>query len=357
MQEKPVSKYRVIGLMSGTSLDGVDIAVGTFHYKKMKWSFSVEAAKTFAYTQMWQEKLKTAHLLPGEQLLKLHVEYGEFLGQLCNQFIKKNRVNKIDLVASHGHTIFHQPKNGFTFQLGDGFTLHSATGLPVACDFRSQDVALGGEGAPLVPIGDTLLFPNYNACLNLGGIANVSFQNKNKTIAFDICFCNLALNHLSAIANKKFDANGELAKSGTVDKSLLQSLQKIYSGYRTKRPSLAREDFEKEVLQLLNNESISVADRLRTVCEAIAEEIAFAVPIKKNNVLLTGGGAHNRFLVQLLRLKLPQSNLTVPDKIIVDFKEALVFAFLGVLRLRGEINVLKSVTGSKKDSCSGIFIR
>ncbi len=358
MKLKTINKYNVIGLMSGTSLDGVDVAFCHFEFKKKQWHFSIEAASTFRYSSDWKNKLSSAQLLSGEKLIQLHSAYGRFLGELCNQFIKKNKVKNIDLISSHGHTIFHQPKEKFTFQLGDGNALHAVTGLPTAFDFRSLDVAHGGEGAPLVPIGDQFLFSEYDVCLNLGGIANLSLEVKGKRKAFDVCFCNMALNYLSGKLGKDFDENGKLSSQGSVNEKLLSDLNRIYSSSRNKRPSLAREGFEKEFLPLIKNDEIDLPDRLRTVCESIVNEIALAMPSKKKlKLLVTGGGAHNNFLIRLLRQELSgQVELVIFDKTIIDFKEALVFAFLGVLRLKGEISVLKSVTGAKRDSCSGVLV-
>ncbi len=359
MKRGTINKYHVIGLMSGTSMDGLDIAFCHFELGKKQWHFSIEAAETFPYSVSWKNKLSNAHLLSGEKLNQLHSEYGRFLGEQCNRFIKKLKVKKVDLIASHGHTIFHQPNNKFTFQLGDGNALYSFTGTRIAFDFRSLDVALGGQGAPLVPIGDRHLFPEFDVCLNLGGIANLSMEIQRKRVAFDICFCNMALNFLSTKKGKEFDENGSLASLGRVNGQLLNNLNTLYSIGRKKRPSLAREGFENEFRPLIGNESLEINDRLRTVCESIVNEIENAIPPsrKKLKILVTGGGAHNRFLIGLIREKLgSHAEIVVPDKIIVDFKEALVFAFLGVLRLRGESNVLRSVTGASSDSSSGVLI-
>ncbi len=359
MKDKKVRKYKVIGIMSGTSLDGVDFAYCKFTLKKKKWEFSIQSAQTFPYPQEWKNKLSTAHSFSGEALLELHTRYGKFLGQQCNQFIKQKKIKDIDLIASHGHTIFHQPKNELTFQLGDGNAMHAAIGLPVIFDFRSLDVTLGGEGAPLVPIGDKHLFSDFDVCLNLGGIANLSMEVNSKRRAFDICFCNMTLNYLSAKAGKDFDKNGILASKGSINQKLLNSFEKIYHSNRKKKPSLSREGFEKEFQSLLDNESISLHDRLRTACESIVSEIVKSIPVRntKMKLLITGGGALNSFLIELIRSKLTSKmKVIIPSKTIINFKEALVFAFLGVLRLRDENNVLKSVTGASHDSCSGILI-
>jgi anhydro-N-acetylmuramic acid kinase len=358
VKTQPTQKYNVIGLMSGTSLDGVDVALCRFELKKKKWLFSIGVSETFKYSKGWKNKLAHAHLISGEELMQLHSEYGNFLGTLCEEFIRKNRLKHIDIIASHGHTIFHQPQNKFTFQLGNGNDIHAITRLPVAFDFRSLDVALGGQGAPLVPIGDRLLFSEYDLCLNLGGIANLSMEEIGQRKAFDVCYCNMGLNYLAAKAGKEYDANGNLAAQGSVNKRWLRELNKIYSATRKKHPSLAREGFERAIVSQLENNSIPLKDKLRTFCESIVEEIAAAVPQKKNlKLLATGGGTRNKFLIQLLQQKLSgRVEVVVPNNTIIDFKEALVFAFLGVLRIRGEVNTLKTVTGASRDSCSGILV-
>jgi anhydro-N-acetylmuramic acid kinase len=359
MKVKKVRKYKVIGIMSGTSLDGVDFAYCKFNLKKKNWEFTIESAQTFAYPKEWKNKLTKAHLLSGEAILELNSKYGKYVGQLCNQFINQKKIKGLDLIASHGHTIFHQPKNNFTFQLGDGNTMHATIGLPIVFDFRNLDVALGGEGAPLVPIGDKYLFSDFDICLNLGGIANLSIDVNGKRKAFDICFCNMLLNYLSLKTGKDFDKNGISASQGNVNKSLLNSLHKIYNANQKRKPSLSREGFETEFQTLLDSESIPLNDRLRTACESIANEIVKSVPVSKRSMrlLVTGGGALNKFLIQLIESKLSlKIKIIIPSKTIINFKEALVFAFLGVLRLRGEDNVLKSVTGASHNSCSGVLI-
>jgi len=358
MKVKKVRKYRVIGIMSGTSLDGVDIAYCRFVLKKKAWTFSIPAALTLPYEHEWKSRLSKAHRLSGEALADLNTKYGKFLGQRCRQFITQKKIKKIDGIASHGHTIFHQPKNKFTYQLGDGNALQAATGLPVVFDFRSLDVALGGEGAPLVPLGDKLLFSDFDICLNLGGIANLSMNMRGERRAFDICFCNMMLNYLAAKTQLDFDKDGKMARQASVNPNLLNSFEKIYHARGKKYPSLGREGFEKDFQHLLDDESIPLGDRLRTACELIADEIARSIPSsEKRKLLATGGGAHNGFLIELIARKLsPNTKVIVPKKTIVNFKEALVFAFLGVLRMRGEVNVLKSVTGASRDSCSGVLI-
>lgn len=349
--------YTVIGLMSGTSLDGLDIACCNFRKEDGGWSFSIEKAVTIKYSPPWIKKLSQAHVLSASALLALDAEYGKFLGTTCASFVSKHKL-RVDFIASHGHTIFHQPKAGFTFQLGDGNCLHASSGLPVVFDFRSLDVARGGEGAPLVPAGDKFLFDEYEACLNLGGIANISMDVKEKRNAFDICFVNMGFNYLAAKKKKQFDKGGELAAAGEVNKKMLQALNGIYKSLRTRRPSLGREIFEKRIQPLLDQKNISVEDRMRTLLESAATEIVQTFPTEnKTNVLCTGGGAFNSFLITTMLDKINDNvHLVIPEDDVVKFKEALIFAFLGVLRVRGEVNCLKTVTGAKTDSSSGLMI-
>lgn len=344
--------------MSGTSLDGVDIACCTFSFEG-KYSFSIDHAETIPYSSEWAKKLKNAHKLPSGDLLILDSVYGKFLGERCRDFIKRNKIRNVDFISSHGHTVFHQPAKRMTFQLGNANALHAAAGLPVIYDFRSLDVALGGEGAPLVPVGDKFLFNEFDVCLNLGGIANLSQDIKGNREAYDICFCNMALNYLISSVRKQFDKGGRMAASGEINKPLLNKLNKVYSQWQTKRPSLGRELFEKKIKPLLDNRSVSLKDKLATVTESAAIEISYAILAKNKNprVLCTGGGTFNSFLIsRILEHCGDEATLVIPDDEVVNFKEAIVFAFLGVLRARGDINCLKTVTGASRNSSAGLMI-
>lgn len=356
---KSRNKYKVIGLMSGTSLDGLDLVYCTIKRKKKVWKFEIQAATTKSYTPEWKNKLTTAHTLSAPKLFTLNHTYGNYVATATLQFIQENNIKQVDFIASHGHTIYHQPENGFTYQLGCGQSLFDRSGIPVVFDFRSLDVIRGGQGAPLVPIGDRYFFNQYDICLNLGGIANLSIEQNGKRIAYDFCFVNMGLNYLAAKAGKEFDKNGKMASLGVIDINMLKQLNAIYTPLRKKRSSLGREGFEKLIQPILDNEAISVQNRLRTFCESIAIELSKAVPLKKNSIklLATGGGAHNSFLMRLIREKLKNKvNVVIPEKEIIDFKEAVVFALLGVLRVRGDINCLKSVTGARQDSSGGILV-
>jgi anhydro-N-acetylmuramic acid kinase len=355
---KRKTTYRVIGMMSGTSLDGLDIACCQFTRRK-KWEFEIQSATTIRYSGAWKKKLTRVHVLSGEDLMEMDSAYGKFMGKECRAFIHKSKISHIDLIASHGHTIFHQPQRGFTFQLGKGAAIQAVTGLPVVSDFRSLDVQLGGEGAPLVPLGDRNLFGQYDVCLNLGGIANLSMEQNGERIAFDICYANMGLNYLAQKTDMDFDRDGQIASRGELDTILLEKLVAVYKAIRKKRPSLGREGFELNVLPLLSNELIPLENRMITFCQSIVDEIHRCLtPGKKRlRVLVTGGGVLNPAIITLLTMKLEaMADVIIPSRQIIEFKEALVFAFLGLLRTRGEVNVLKSVTHAIRDSSSGLLV-
>lgn len=344
--------------MSGTSLDGLDITYAVFQKFKSGWKYTLSNYATINYPAQWLRKLSDAHLSGGEELIALNAAYGTYLGKVALDFIHRHQL-KVDFISSHGHTVFHQPSKGFTYQIGNGHSLFAASGLPVVCDFRAQDVACGGEGAPLVPAGDKFLFQEYDVCLNLGGIANLSADKKNKRYAFDICFCNMGLNLLASEASKSFDKNGEMAAAGNIDNGLLKALQKIYAKLEMKRPSLGREIFENHIKPLLENKRIALQDRLCTFTESAAVEISKAIKSCKANasVLCTGGGTFNSFLIaRMLHHGGDDITFIIPEAEVVKFKEALVFGFLGVLRVRNEINCLKTVTRAVSDSSAGTMI-
>jgi anhydro-N-acetylmuramic acid kinase len=338
--------------MSGTSLDGLDIAFCTFYLKdNQSWIYKIIAAECIDYTAEWKSKLQDAVKLNGQDLLLLHREYGFYLGGQVMDFIEIHAVAP-DLVSSHGHTIFHDPKNKLTFQLGDGAALHAATNIPVVCDFRSVDVSLGGQGAPLVPVGDELLFSEYDFCLNLGGIANISYKKENKRLAYDICGCNLLLNTFARENGKEYDENGNLARSGKVSQDLLNALNN-WNYYSESLPkSLDKETMLQELLPLTRSFQLPIEDTLATLVEHIAIQVGKSIGDAKGKMLITGGGAFNKFLVERIQ-KHSEVSCIIPDEETVNFKEALIFAFLGVLRSRNEVNCLASVTGASRDNIGG----
>ena len=348
-----MDKYSVIGVMSGTSLDGLDIIYCQLSLDK-KWSYNILKSETYQYPKAWKLKLINAHLLGARDFIFLDHEYGKFIGEMINHFIKDHKIIKeeIDLISSHGHTIFHEPQNGFTFQLGNGVQICALTNLKTVSDFRTLNVAFGGQGAPLVPIGDQLLFHNYKACLNLGGIANISFNEKGNMIAGDINFANMISNYLSKKIGFTFDKNGQLAAQGRHNEILMSQLQKL-KFYNKKFPkSLSIEDFNNWYKPIFDKSNCSIYDQLYTSGIHLCETIKTCLNIKnQDEILITGGGSHNSFWIK--KLKELKINIEIPSSTLIDFKEALIFALLGVLKIREETNSLSSVTGASKNLKTG----
>jgi anhydro-N-acetylmuramic acid kinase len=345
--------YNVVGVMSGTSLDGVDLAHIQFSKQDQKWTFQILENETVSYDKKWWSELKQAVYFSNEQLTQLNADYTQLLGKHIANFIEKHQLKNLDAVCSHGHTILHQPQNGFTLQIGNLPEIASYCHQKVVCDFRVQDVALGGQGAPLVPIGDQLLFSEYDYCLNLGGFSNVSFEYNGQRIAFDISAVNTVLNFYANQLRLDYDDKGQLAQSGMINFDLLAELNQLDFYQKPFPKSLGLEYVKDVVLPLIESHSIAIEDKLHTFTEHIAVQIAAALPIKKAKLLVTGGGAYNTFLLQRMQQHLPEMQIIIPDKKILEFKEALIFGFLGVLKLRNENNVLSSVTGAKTDHSSG----
>ena len=341
-----------IGVMSGTSLDGVDICYVEFTTTN-SYQFKIINAETFNYSETWRSTLKNAFTSDVETLKELDVIYGDYLGKLINQFIKDNHISIIDFIASHGHTIFHKPDKGYTLQIGDGQKIATITNQKVICDFRTQDVALGGQGAPLVPIGDELLFKNYEYCLNLGGFVNISFNKNGKRLAYDICPINIVLNHYVQKLGLDFDDKGQIAASGSIHQPLLEKLNNLDYYHKPQPKSLGYEWIVTVINPLIDSYTLEIKDILRTFIEHVAFQISRATD-KKASILVTGGGAFNDFLMERIEFYL-NTKIEIPSKEIIDFKEALIFAFLGLLKLEDKVNVLSSVTGASKDHSSGLI--
>jgi anhydro-N-acetylmuramic acid kinase len=359
--------YRAIGLMSGSSLDGLDIVLAEFHENGGAWQYTIRAAETAPYSQEWANRLRNAIHLNALDYQLLHAEYGHYTGQQVNAFIERHGLQfQVQLIASHGHTTFHVPAKKMTAQLGDGAAIAATTGINVVSDLRAINVALGGQGAPIVPIGEKLLFGNYPYFLNLGGIANISCNCLDEYVAFDVCPANRVLNMLANDAGKPFDAGGELAATGTLHPKLLTVLNEL-EYYRMPYPKSLANDFGTDVVYtLIKNAMISTPDALRTFVEHVAMQVKAAVgslepvPGKQPGVdtrqlLVTGGGAHNTFLIERLQAILAEVHVEVviPGQDVIDFKEAIVMALIGLLRWREENNVLASVTGATRDSIGG----
>ncbi len=342
--------------MSGTSLDGLDIVLCRFTYKNQNWIYNILNATTLIYDDYWIDSLRDCETCTGRKLIALDHEYGRYLGQQVKAFAEQHK-SKADFVASHGHTIFHQPDQHISLQLGHGAYLAAHAGLPVVSDFRTLDIALGGQGAPLVPIGDELLFSEYDFCLNLGGISNVSFSYNGQRLAFDISACNMLLNALANTAGLAYDEDGHMARSGTLQPDLLQQLNSPPYFSDSYPKSLGKEWVLQNSLAALAGSAASLPDKLHTTCHHIAIQLKNALPVlhqDQHRVLLTGGGAFNKYLVALIQQYLGQQyRVEVPEPEVVSYKEALIFAFLGVLRWQGQPNCLKTVTGAATDNIGG----
>ena len=351
-QLKNHTHFSVIGVMSGTSLDGIDLCYVHFEYVS-SWKFRIIYAQTVGYSEYWKNRLRTAITLNTSKLVALNNDYTQLLSEVISTFIKKNPKAPIDAVCSHGHTVFHQPNKGKTLQIGNLPEIATYLNQTVVCDFRTQDVTLGGQGAPLVPIGDALLFSNYDYCINLGGFANLSFEQENKRIAFDICPVNIVLNHYVIPLGLSYDSEGLIASKGTICLPLLDDLNAL-SFYASPPPkSLGLEWVQEHVFPLIDSYKLEVDEVMRTVVEHCAFQISSV--LKENNLikgLHTGGGVYNSFLMQRIA-SLSLQELTLADPMIIEFKEALVFGFLGVLRLKELPNCLQSVTGASQDHSSG----
>ena len=342
--------------MSGTSLDGLDICFVSF--KKSNYSkYNIINSKTYRYNEKWIEKLKKSIFLNKQELKKIDIEYGTLISNYLKEFISEFSIDKIDLISSHGHTVFHEPNKGKTLQIGDGKTINKIIKTDVVCDFRTQDVKYKGQGAPLVPIGDLDLFSNYKFCLNLGGFSNVSIKDNNKIKAFDICPVNTVLNHYSKKMGYTFDQDGVLSKKGTVNLDLLNQLNQMSFYNKSGPKSLGIEFVKSKVIPLIDSHILNPKDILRTYIEHISDQISKSIGSYFNDrILISGGGTYNNTLIDSIKTKV-KSKVIIPDSQIIDYKEALIFAYMGLLKSKEKINCLKSVTGAIKDHSSGKIFR
>lgn len=339
--------------MSGTSLDGVDLVCVSFDNAN---NFIILAAKTYAYDLEWFHILKNIAKLPkGDPKLKeIDVALGKLYGAMIQQFMLEKNIEGVDFIASHGHTVHHNPNHGYTLQIGSGREIFNKTNISVVFDFRTQDVLLGGQGAPLVPIVDRDLFSQYEYCLNLGGFANISYDLNKNRVAYDICPVNTLLNFYASKLGFHYDDGGALARSGDVNIELLHQLNQLDFYKKIFPKSLGVEFLDEHVFPLLNKVALSEIDMLATLTEHIAFQIAKVVT--KGEMLVTGGGAYNVYLLERIKYYNAEINIVVPNSLIVEFKEAVAFAYLGLLRMNQKNNCLSSVTGANKDHCSGIVI-
>ncbi|MBT8272158.1 MAG: anhydro-N-acetylmuramic acid kinase [Bacteroidia bacterium] len=350
------NSYHVLGVMSGTSLDGLDLCYAHFEFDQ-KWKFKIIASETLGYSKEWTLRLSSAVDLRSSELTQLDIEYTDFLADKIDFFIKKHNIVNLDAICSHGHTVLHQPENQLTYQIGNLELLSKRLKKTVVCDFRTQDVKLGGQGAPLVPIGDELLFHEFDICLNLGGFANLSYEYNGMRLAYDVCPVNIILNTYANKLGSKYDDQGNFARSGTINLQLLEQLNAL-SYYEEPAPkSLGLEWVKSNILPLLEKNQNSNIDVLRTLVEHMAIQISKSLNEKtKPRILVSGGGAYNSFLIERLKA-LVKGEIIIPSTDIIDFKEALVFALLGVLRIRNEVNCLQTVTGAQRDHSSGVIFK
>ena len=349
--------YRVTGLMSGSSMDGVDLACCDFIWDGEQWDYHMIEAETYPYDNDLLRRLANACNLEQSEIHKLDLELGNYYADLLNTFHRKTDLLP-DFISSHGHTILHDPSRGITFQAGNGRIMAEKTNITVINNFRTEDVAQGGQGAPLVPLGDRLLFKQYEGCLNLGGFANISFEDSNgKLIAYDLCPANMALNSVALLEGLDYDMNGEMASKGQPDKGVLEQLNSLDYYAADPPKSLGREWFLDQFYPLATKSGLDNFDLMSTVLEHIAQQISFGIDKAGiGSVLVTGGGALNRTLIERLGYH-TKASLVIPEKRLIHFKEALIFALLGVLKIRGEINCLASVTGGRKDISAGTIHR
>ena len=342
--------YNVVGVMSGTSIDGIDLVYTELNYNGT-WSFNIIHAETISYSEKWFNVLKDLVTFSLENLKQIDVDYTTYLASVIKAFIEKNKIEAIDAICSHGHTALHRPEKQLTYQIGNLPVLANILNQIAVCDFRVQDVEYGGQGAPLVPIGDELLFSEYDYCLNLGGFANISYKENGKRMAYDICPVNIVLNKYAEKLGYKYDDGGQIAASGSYLSSLVDQLKVLHFYNENPPKSLGLEWVNKNVFPLIDNSGYKEKDILHTFSNHIAQEIARVVK-EGSNILVTGGGAYNDYIISKIKLE-KRIEIVIPSNDLVEFKEALIFAFLGVLKLRGEVNCLRDVTGAFKNHSSG----
>ena len=338
--------------MSGSSLDGLDIAYCTFQYTN-DWKFEIIKAKTVEYPEEWLLNLREAAAMSALELTYLDMEYGKFIGEQTSELIRLEKITP-DLISSHGHTIFHEPERGFTLQIGNGQAIANLTGIRTVYDFRTEDILNGGQGAPLVPIGDEFLFSSYDFCLNIGGIANISYNDGNNRIGYDICPANQLLNYLSLQLGKPYDENGSIAALGKLNKQLFNRLND-HPYYKMNYPkSMSNQLVSESFIPIIDQSDAPIEDCLYTVCKHIAYQINNSIKRTGSSLIITGGGAHNHFLTKAIEME-TLCRVIIPESKIIDYKESLIFGFMGLLRNLGVSNCLASATGAKRNSIAGII--
>lgn len=344
------NSINIIGLMSGTSVDGLDICYVSFDNNDPS-KYEIIDCETIDYDDNLKTKLKNVIEMDNDQIKQIDKEFGEFIGLNVLKFIKKNTLYKADLISSHGHTVFHEPKFNKTLQIGNGEIINKVTKIKTVNNFREQDIQLGGQGAPLVPIGDKLLFDNYKYCLNLGGFTNISVKDSRTIYAYDICPLNTVLNHYANKLGYECDLGGKLSKKGVINIDLFNELNDLDYYKKSYPKSLGLEFVIENIFPITEKYKIKEVDILATYIEHASFQIKRNID-NGSKVLLTGGGTFNDNLIKTLNHD-SKINFIVPDKTIINYKESLIFALLGYLKINGKVNCLRSVTGASNDHSSG----
>lgn len=353
-----MKKYNIIGVMSGTSMDGLDLAHVTLEEQQTgKWGYEITAAKTISYEEKWRLRLSKLRHQNSLIFYKTDRYYGQYIGECILDFIEENGL-EADLISSHGHTVFHQPENNISVQVGDGNSIYGVTGIPTVTNFRALDVILGGEGAPLVGLADSYLFGEYDMCLNLGGFVNISSNNGSEKVAYDVSPCNIILNRIAREFDQEFDEGGAIAERGSIDYDLLTALNEI-DFYAYEHPkSLGREWISSHFWPLVRKSDASKEDKMKTLVDHIAVQIGRSVDdlcggdAAGKRLYVTGGGAFNSTLMSHIKSH-TEAEIVVPANEVIEYKEALAFALLGILRIKNQPNILSSHTGATHDSISG----
>lgn len=354
MEFKEGEKYCGLGLMSGSSLDGLDVVEVCFELVESKWNFEILQSQTIPLPDLLKSRLRKSPDLSSEELILLDVDYGKWIAKQLNK-MTFNAQHPPQFIALHGHTVFHEPKKGYSTQIGSGHHLAALTGITAITDFRQKNIALGGQGAPLVPFGDKYLFSGYDAYLNLGGICNASVIKEDKILAWDISACNQVFNHIAMQLGKAFDKDGVIAISGELKEDLLLDLEDLLY-YKEKAPkSLSNQWVKRYFLPIVDRSKHSLADKMHTAMEHIAMRICADLEEQKvEKVLVSGGGVYNNALWQYLNAN-KKIKFFKPSDQIIKYKEALIFAFLGLYKLYNKDNILSSYSGAKQNCSGGVI--
>lgn len=335
--------------MSGSSLDGLDVSLTKFNHTT-HWQYEILTSCTLPIPEELKAALRQAPVLSAKEIHLLDIRYGIWIGEILKDWLE-SLAYKYDLIGIHGHTVYHLPQDHLSLQIGNGLAIAQKTRLPVVDQFRSLDVLLGGQGAPLVPFGEKMLFSDCDAYINLGGIANISIHSE-KVLAWDVAPCNQVFNHFANQLGFAYDDGGALSQKGTIDQKWMNHLLSLAYFQQAPPKSLANQ-WTSEVLK---NAPANAFDGLATYIDFLSEQIVFDLTdsIRKGKLMITGGGAYNAHLIEKIREKAgPEFEIYLPNKTLIEQKESVIFGFMALMRWLGQINVLSSVTGAERDSCSG----